>query len=325
MEADNYLHIHSCTFSRCLFERGMAGQFDFLDGYVSCSTCDGMRHLADNWQQYLKVPLTYIMDIPWNLNERGRLFYLKELQELKRTLEKQFNVQVTEERLRKTIEIYNYTRELLGKLNELRKSQDPPISGAEMMEIHNAAVRMPREIFNEQLSLVLGEVRERQAKSSVKVGPSAGKIRIMLSGSIMNNAEFIRGIENMGAVVVADGLCSGSRYGWGTVETEGPGPEEALSKYYFYKFPCPRMVPGERRYDLVLKMVQEYRVEGVISEVIRFCAPHLYDQFRLRKRLEANNIPVLELDVEYGTGLLGGIKTRVEAFLEMLSERRKGG
>lgn len=316
IEADNYLHIHSCTFSRCLFERTLAGQFDFLDGYVSCSTCDGMRRLADVWQHYLKVPFTYIIDVPWNLTERARLFYLKELQELNKILEERFRVKITDEGLRESIKTYNQTRRLLQGLNELRKEVNPPLSGAEILEIQNAAARTPKEEFNRLLGTLLKEVPHSP-------GESSEKIRLMLNGSILNNVEFVQGIESMGAVAVTDGICSGTRYSWGWVDSDSLSPEEALSKFYFYKFPCPRMSPNEERYDLLLKLVKEYRVEGVISEIIRFCAPHLYDQFRFRKRLEAEGIPILELDVEYGMGLSGGIKTRVEAFVEMLHERRK--
>ena len=50
-------------------------------------------------------------------------------------------------------------------------------------------------------------------------------------------------------------------------------------------------------------------------------APHAWDLPFLREKLEQIDIPVLELDKEYGVGRTGQVRTRVQAFLEMLEGR----
>ncbi|MDP6561067.1 MAG: 2-hydroxyacyl-CoA dehydratase family protein, partial [Candidatus Binatia bacterium] len=82
--------------------------------------------------------------------------------------------------------------------------------------------------------------------------------------------------------------------------------------------PCARMDPWDVRLEHVMNMVKEYRVEGMVNEIIRYCVPYAHDEPLLRARLEKAGIPVLELDLEYGAGDMGQIRTRVEAFLEML-------
>jgi benzoyl-CoA reductase/2-hydroxyglutaryl-CoA dehydratase subunit BcrC/BadD/HgdB len=62
-------------------------------------------------------------------------------------------------------------------------------------------------------------------------------------------------------------------------------------------------------------------VEGVVSEIVRYCVHCAHDQPLLRRRLDGQGVPVLELSIEYGTSGTGQIRTRVQAFLEMLEGR----
>jgi benzoyl-CoA reductase/2-hydroxyglutaryl-CoA dehydratase subunit BcrC/BadD/HgdB len=66
--------------------------------------------------------------------------------------------------------------------------------------------------------------------------------------------------------------------------------------------------------------VAEFDVHGVICYTLKFCDTFLYDIPLLKKRLDAQNIPSLFLDSDYTPGTMGRLKTRIEAFLEMLRE-----
>ena len=68
---------------------------------------------------------------------------------------------------------------------------------------------------------------------------------------------------------------------------------------------------------------KDFRVDGVISQIIRYCVPYAHDLPLLTERLKEQGIPTLALDVEYGTPGSGQIQTRVQAFLEMLETRKK--
>jgi benzoyl-CoA reductase/2-hydroxyglutaryl-CoA dehydratase subunit BcrC/BadD/HgdB len=83
------------------------------------------------------------------------------------------------------------------------------------------------------------------------------------------------------------------------------------------------MVPSDERFNRILQQVRDYEVDGVISQIIRYCVPYAHDLPLLTERLKAAGIPVLSLDVEYGTSGSGQIRTRVQAFLEMLETRKK--
>lgn len=314
-EADSYLQIYSCSFSRSCFELVLKNQFDFLDGMVMASNCDDIRRLADNWNQYLSIPLVYFLDIPRKYNERACRLYERGLLELKQRLEQQFNVRISNDGLRESIAVYNRSRKLFKMLYDLRKKDNPPLSGAEALEVLNASTRMPREDFNNLLEKLYQEASQMD-------GRLPGKVRLMLCGCILNNPDFIKGIEDLGGLIVADGLCTGIGY-WTDLVDNGPDitPLEALSRRYLGKFPTVRMDHTEERYNQILKLIKEFKVDGVIMETIRFCSPTIWDWPRLRDRLMKQGIPFLELEVEYGIWVTGQIKTRVEAFLEMITGR----
>ena len=69
-------------------------------------------------------------------------------------------------------------------------------------------------------------------------------------------------------------------------------------------------------------MIEEFNVQGVISEIVRYCVPYGHDKPFLKERLKERDVPLLELDLEYGSGSSGQVRTRVEAFIELLQARQ---
>jgi len=140
----------------------------------------------------------------------------------------------------------------------------------------------------------------------------------------MNNPEFIKSIEAQGGLVVTDELCTSTRY-WSdpVIPDGGKTPLEAISRRYLNNFPCARMVPSEERFNRILDFVRDFKVDGVISQIIRYCVPYAHDLPLLIDRLKTQGIPTLALDVEYGTSGSGQIQTRVQAFLEMLEAKKR--
>lgn len=314
-EANAYMYINTCSFVRGCLDLVLKKRYQFLDGFVSGSTCDCPRRLTDVWEHYDFTPFVHIVDVPRKMTEAAHELYREEVQALKTRIEKFFDLEISNGALRKAIETYNQTRRLLRRLYELRKSDHPPITGAEVLEVLNAGFKMPREEFNTVLERLLDEAGRGQR--TVR-----GKFRLMINGSPLNNPEFIRRIEDLGGLVVVDELCTGVRHWWELVdESPDADPLEALSRRYLNNFPCPRMYPPGERFSQVTQLVKDYHVDGVISEVVRYCVHCAHDQPLLKKVLEREGIPVLELSMEYGASGTGQIRTRVQAFLEMLEAR----
>ncbi|MFX0201298.1 MAG: 2-hydroxyacyl-CoA dehydratase subunit D [Candidatus Hodarchaeota archaeon] len=314
--ANAYLYIYTCSYTRSIFEIALRGDFDYLDGVVSGPFCDGTRRLADVWEKYISPSVIHFLHTPHKSTPEAEEFYYQNILEFTTALEQKFQTSITKESLRNAIKTYNQTRTLWKRLYAIRKAEHPPISGAEVIEIYNASAVMPRERFN-----VLLEDLVKEAESTDRA--LNAEVRLLINGTILHNPDYVKGIEALGALVVADSLLSGMmNFTDPIVEDENEEPLLSIAKHYLRKFPSPRMHPGEVRYRRIEELVKEFDVDGVITEVVRYCAPQIYDVVRLERRLKAKDIPCMRLDIEYGTGATGQIKTRVQAFLEMIRERR---
>jgi len=315
-DGNAYLYMNNCSFSRSCLQMGLTKEYAFLDGVVGGSTCDGARRLFDLWRQYIGTPFHHVLTVPRKYTENAHSLYLAEVEMFKTHLEDHLEIKITDEELMGSIELYNQTRSLLRELYNHRKKPNPPISGSEVMEVLDACFRMPKESFNHHLKKLLQELDGSQNAYS-------GRARLMLSGSVLANPDFISSIEQQGGLVVADELCTSTRYWRDMVEVQpGEPPLKALARRYLNNYPCARMFPSEERFRRIIETAREFKVDGVISEIIRYCVPYSHDLPLLTKRLADINIPVLSIDLEYGSSGSGQIATRVQAFLEMIEAKK---
>lgn len=315
-DATAYLYINNCSFSRSCLQMGLDGEYEYLDGVIAGSTCDGARRLFDLWIHYIKPPFHHILTVPRKYTERAHRLYYEQVLQFKTLLEQYLDTEITDKALIQSITVYNESRALLKKLYELRKLDEPPITGAETMEVLDASFRMPKELFNQYLHRLLDEL----AASNIT---HPNRARLMVTGSAMNNPEFIQSIEELGGLVVTDELCTSTRYWSDLVVLDDQLPLEAISRRYLNNFPCARMLPSDERFDRILQLTRDYKVDGVISQIIRYCVPYAHDLPLITNKLKKIGIPTLALDVEYGTSGSGQIRTRVQAFLEMLEMKKR--
>jgi bzd-type benzoyl-CoA reductase N subunit len=319
-DAEATMWSNACSYVLTILQLGFNGEYDFLDGVVNAHCCDCIRRFSEMWRYYATPAavgtdkqLSVMMTLPRKGGERAVEHYVEELNHFKMLLGKRYHIHISNEMLSDEIRTYNRTRRLLRELFEMRKNPDPPITGAESFEIVHAAGRMPRKDYNELLEKLLKEARKRKIDGK-------GKFRIMLSAAALANPEFIAGIEEQGAIVVVEDHCIGARY-WYDLVDEDPklDPMHALAKAYLNFIPCPRTTGmSTNRMDRLIGLAKEYKVQGVVSAMLRTCLAGHLDRLLLPEKFEADGIPVLELETEYGTGKTGQVTTRVQAFLEML-------
>ena len=316
-DGNAYLYINNCSFSRSCLQRGLRGDYSFLDGVVGGSTCDGARRLFDAWRRYIDTPFYHVLTVPRKTTDEAQALYLDQVISFKQHLEEYLGFEVTEASLQTATELCNETRELLKRLYELRKRQEPPITGSQTLEVLTASFRMPKTLFNQKLKQLLDELTASPATFK-------GRARLMIVGSVLDNPEFIKSIEDTGGLVVADELCTSTRY-WSdpVIIKKGEPVINAIARRYLSNFPCARMYPSDERFERILALCRDFRIDGVISQIIRYCVPYAHDFPLLSDRLKTAKIPVLNLDVEYGTSGSGQIRTRVQAFLEMMEAKKR--
>ncbi|MHA1314610.1 MAG: 2-hydroxyacyl-CoA dehydratase subunit D [Candidatus Helarchaeota archaeon] len=315
--ADGLLSRINCTYCRTSLDKVLKGDYDFLDGMVSLNSCDHVRRTYDNWVHERPPGFTHFLSVPHLATEEAIVWYEKELIMLKDKLERHFKVKITPEKLQHSIKIHNETRTLIKQLYDKRKEENLKISGADAFAITISATALPKETFNEMLSNFLKGFDERPVLEDVDQ-----KFRLLVGGSLIDDVEYIKMIEDMGAVVVIDNQCFGSKFFWNPVD-EQKEPMAALAERYLLKPACPRMFGSKTdhstRLEFLKHLIKEYYVDGVVLESLKFCDFHSGENYMFVNELKDLGVPLLMLDREYTLTGIGQLKTRVQAFLEVLA------
>jgi benzoyl-CoA reductase/2-hydroxyglutaryl-CoA dehydratase subunit BcrC/BadD/HgdB len=148
----------------------------------------------------------------------------------------------------------------------------------------------------------------------------------MVCGTGNDDVTFVEMVEASGANVVIDDLCFGTRPYWYEVEVSGD-PLASIARSYLEKLNCPRTYrqsPGshqedlENRFGYLYEFAKDFKVNGVILYILRYCDTHAFDAPDVKEYLQGKGLPVLEIEGDYSTPSITRLKTRVQAFLEMI-------
>lgn len=304
---------HVCPYCTHVLQSLLLGELDFLDGLILTDWDDDERRLYDVCKHIGRFPFTVMLHVPHQDSELAYRYFTRRLNEIATELEKLGGDKLTKGSLQHAIETHNETRTLLMNVYELRKRERPAISGSEALGLTTAATVMPKEEFNRELKGLLNYLENREAPLS-KVHP-----RLLVTSDRLDNPAYLELIEQAG-VVAMDDLDTGSRYFWKTVDTDLE-PVYALAKRYISHPACPRMFFWDQQVEQVIKWVSTFNIDGVLHLPLMHslnrlsCVPYFQD------RLKEVNIPVATFQREYPLVNVGQLRTRVEAFVEMLEAR----
>jgi benzoyl-CoA reductase subunit C len=315
--ADAYLSSINCSFCRHAFNAGLSGDYDFLEGVVWLNNCDHVRRIYDNWKRKVDTPLTVMMSLPKMTTDTQVDWFHDELVNFKEALEKHLGIKITNDKIWDAIKTHNETRRLLRQLYELRKKDNPPITGADSLAVVVASTCMPRAEYNQMLKELLQDLKGAE-------GIKGYKARLMLVSSILDDPNYVKVIEDIGGLVVTDSMCFGTRIFWTDVDEKTKDPLQALAKYYIQDKPaCPRMFDQQpNRSKFIQDMVKKFKVDGVIGLRMVMCDLYTGEFFMLDKDLKAAKIPLIRLEREYAVVGTGQLRTRAQAFIESIGGRR---
>lgn len=309
--SDAVMSNYSCSFARSCLEFVMDGTYDFLDGVIGLDSCSQMERLYDNWRFRAGLPFMHLLHLPYKTSDAGVDWYRQEIAALMQSMEKAFHVTITDENLAKAIDVYNESRMLLRSIYELRKGDNPPITGSQSLGIVLAATSMPRESYNELLRSYLQEMSSGGPIRDIRA-------RLMVVGSSLDDPTLIEIIEDQGGLVVTDALCFGSRYFFEPVDKNGDHVL-ALARSYLNRPKCPRMMNGHiSLLEFIMDMAQNYRIDGIIFQKMKFCKFWGGESLFLEKKLKDSGIPFLSIEREQVLTNAAQIATRVGAFIEMI-------
>lgn len=294
--------------------------FRIADMFVGETTCDGKKKA---WEILSEDVPVHVMDIPQMKRKKDIQAWADEIKIFLDKVEEFTGNKVTPEKLAASIKLINNKRKALARLYALRKEENLPISGKDVLLISQIAFYDDPARFTEMTNKLCDELDER-VKNKVSVFP-AGTKRIMLTGTPMAvpNWKLHHIIETTGAAVVVEEMCTGTRYFENLVdETKTTLNEQiqALSDRYM-KINCACFTPNEGRIDDILRLAKEYKVDGIIDVNLKFC--NLYDTegYLVERAMKEAGVPVLGIETDYNDQDAEQLRTRVGAFVEMLANK----
>jgi benzoyl-CoA reductase/2-hydroxyglutaryl-CoA dehydratase subunit BcrC/BadD/HgdB len=297
--------------------------FQSSDLVVGETTCDGKKKVYELLNELIP---TYVLEIPHKPDtKQGKDFWFKELEAFKAELEKLTGNKITAEKLKASIELINNKRKALKRLSDLRAKSPTPISGLDALLIMQISFNDDVKRFTAKVNELCDELEERVKKGEGVASKDAPKLMISGCPMAIPNWKLHSIAENLGASVLVEESCVGTRYFTDLVEPKGESVDDLLwaivEKYS--KIPCACFTPNDARIERVNELAKQFNVEGVIYYTLQNCHDYNVEAIKVDRAVKALGLPMLKIETDYAMGDSEQIKTRVEAFLEIIRAKRQ--
>jgi len=287
--------------------------YQMIDLLVVPLTDNNIRAIADSWDFYTDMEV-FRFGVPHIKNDYGFKYYLEGINLLKEKLENFTGTEISETKLREVIGLCNKERELLNEISLMRKSQRPPISGRDFINLNHASFLLDKGTMIEVLESVLAELKKREA-------PPATGPRVLLTGSTLAYGDYkiLSLIEETGAEVVAEEFGEGTRHYWETVRVDGDLMEALADRYFTRRAPPAWFRPSRERLDFIIKLARDFKVDGIIWYQLMYRESYDYESYYFPDILKKETgLRMLKIESDYDAAEIGPFRTRVETFIETI-------
>lgn len=319
--ASKHIQNFFCGYARSVIDVALKGKLDCLDGMVFQDTCHTMRPFFDIIKANHPFPYMQRIFMPLALAKpQAKTFLLGELKRFKTSVESFMGHELSNKALQKSIDIYNENREWMIRLYDFRRLNPGSLTAKEMVAINMAAMLMPKEEHTEELKMLVPALGKRKPP----LGNADQRVRLVMTGSLCEAPPqgLLDLTEELGAVVVDDDLYTGSRYFLTRVDTFEDPVEGLADAYLRMVSPCPtRIYPRLELGQYLVRMVEKAEAKGLIIVMVKFCEAHDYTYPHMRRHLDPRGIPYLMIKTEHETTSMEQMKTRLQAFLEIVRGR----
>ncbi len=290
---------------------------ELCDLIIGETTCDGKKKAFEIFSEFKS---TYVMETPQMKREKDYDLWRNEVYKLKEKVEEVTGKEITPERLKSAIKLINDRRRALKRLNKLRREIPVPISGRDALLINQISFYDDPKRFTEKVNLLCDELEKRIERKEGVVSDKT--VRVLLAGSPMAlpNWKLPGVIESSGAVIVDEESCIGERNIRAMVDESGETMEELIDALVdrYMQIDCACFTPNNERIEHIIQLAKDFKVDGVIHYTLQFCDPYLVESYKVEKALEKEGIPVLRIETDYSMEDVEQLKTRIEAFVEVL-------
>ena len=291
----------------------------FSDVVVGETTCDGKKKMYELLVELKPMQVIHLPNVPDY--ERSLEMWTEEIRAFAKGLEEKFNVTITDDMLNESIEWCNKERIQAARIYELGKYDPPAITGTKMNDIMEGEQYMfDREAKYNKINEILDQCEKNWHDGIYPYEPDPNRPRLIVSGGGYGgvSAKTINVMEELGgAIVCYEGCCGISSRRRLVDEDRSRDPYVRIAEKYI-EVPCAVVSPNYRRMDQVRETIKEWHADGYVSITLHSCNPFAIETENIRRVCEEMDIPLLHIETDFYPGDAGQIRTRIEAFLEMI-------
>ena len=291
----------------------------FSDVVVGETTCDGKKKMYELLGELKPMQVIHLPNVPDY--ERSLEMWTEEIRAFAKGLEEKFNVTITDDMLNESIEWCNKERIQAARIYELGKYDPPAITGTKMNDIMEGEQYMfDREAKYNKINEILDQCEKNWHDGIYPYEPDPNRPRLIVSGGGYGgvSAKTINVMEELGgAIVCYEGCCGISSRRRLVDEDRSRDPYVRIAEKYI-EVPCAVVSPNYRRMDQVRETIKVLHADGYVSITLHSCNPFAIETENIRRVCEEMDIPLLHIETDFYPGDAGQIRTRIEAFLEMI-------
>lgn len=312
MRSGSFVQGFCCSWLRTIFDQTFEEVFNFDLLIFDANTCDSLQNMSDIWRHTFPKQHIYSLNHPIRHDEPlATAFFTQELKKMINFLLRNSpGLSFNETKLRKSIELYNTKRALLSEAMSLvTKSQ---LNYTELFITSLVGDIIPIERYIPMLRTQYDYWRNQNLASDPE------KCRLIISGGKLDNFRFFKLFETLKAQIVADDLGFGSR-SFFSIPTPSTGLIEAVSSTYLKKIPeSTQFDVINKRNNYLIELVNKHNAEGIIYTYQKFCDPDAFESIAIKEFLQEKEIPCLILELDSQLSNIEQLKTRLEAFIEII-------
>ena len=289
--------------------------FYFSDIVVGETTCDGKKKMYEYLGEFKDV---HVMELPNSqVTKEGFQLWKSEIIKLKGILENKFEVEITEEDIKKAIKLKNQERQALKNMYEIGKLNPPAMSGMDILKVlYGSTFKFDKNDTIKEVNELADRVR-KEYEEGRRLDP---KPRIVVTGCPIGGVteKVVKAIEDNGAYVVAFENCMGAKAIDRLVDESNEDVYDALAEKYL-NIGCSCMTPNPNRIDLLSRMIDEYEADGVVDVILQACHTYAVETLSIKRFVNGEKeIPYMSIETDYSQSDIGQLNTRMAAFVEML-------
>jgi len=301
---------------------GYTQSADFIYGETTCEA------KKKTWEILDKHHPVHVMNIPHMKREKDLQMWKEEISDFKSHIEEVTGEKLSLEEMKEGTRIINEKRKALLRLDTLRGMHPDvvPISGKDGLFVTQVGFMDDPIRYTQKVNELCDELDKRVEEKVSVFEKDRPRLMVLGTPFAVPNWKLHTAVETTGGVVINEESCIGHRYYKDNVELDDVKTEDDMMKKLldrYSKVDCACFTPNTGRTDKIVQMYKDRKADGVIYYTLSFCHTYNVEAHLVTEALEKEGIPCLVIESDYSPEDMGQIKTRVEAFLESLTFKKK--